>query len=229
MPKLWLAAMNACGVRTIVLNESDERSLLYSNELTSGTECLPYRVCLGDFIRFYRDNGDGLKNVEGFMAGSYGPCRLGKYAIEQMRVLKEIGIDLPIRTTVSNNAYRDLNIGADFERLAWKGLVAFDHLERLLWRTRPYEREAGAANRLFKEYTGRIVRKVHNKEPFEKVLSAAASEFRALIHTGITRKPVIGINGEIFLRSNKFSNSHLVEVCESAWPGGRGIAAERMV
>ncbi|MGA9049416.1 MAG: acyl-CoA dehydratase activase [Dehalococcoidia bacterium] len=210
------AAMNACGVRTIVLNESDERSLLYSNELTSGTECLPYRVCLGDFIRFYRDNGDGLKNVEGFMAGSYGPCRLGKYAIEQMRVLKEIGIDLPIRTTVSNNAYRDLNIGADFERLAWKGLVAFDHLERLLWRTRPYEREAGAANRLFKEYTGRIVRKVHNKEPFEKVLSAAASEFRALIDTGITRKPVIGINGEIFLRSNKFSNSHLVEVCESA-------------
>ncbi len=210
------SAMDACGVRTIVLTESDERSLLYGNELTSGTECLPYRVCLGDFVRFYRDNGTGLKNVEGFMAGSYGPCRLGKYAIEQMRVLKEIGIDLPIRTTVSNNAYRDLNMGADFERLAWKGLVAFDYLEKLLWRTRPYEKRAGAANELFNEYTGRIVRKVRQKEPFEKVLSAAASEFRSLIDTGTRRKPLIGINGEIFLRSNRFSNSHLVEVCESA-------------
>jgi len=210
------AAMDACGVRTIVLTESDERSLLYGNELTSGTECLPYRVCLGDFIRFYRDNGTDLKNIEGFMAGSYGPCRLGKYGIEQMRVLKGIGIDLPIRTTVSNNAYRDLNMGSDFERLAWKGLVAFDYMEKLLWRTRPYEKRAGSANELFKEYTGTIVRKVHDKEPFDKVLSMAASQFRSSIDPGMPRKPVVGINGEIFLRSNRFSNSHLVDVCESA-------------
>ena len=106
---------------------------------TSGTECLPYRVTLGDFLRFYKENGHDLKNVEGFMSGSFGPCRLGKYAIEQIRILKDIGFDLPISTTVSNSAYRDMGLGPGFERLAWKGIVAVDSLQRLLWRVRPYE------------------------------------------------------------------------------------------
>jgi len=82
------------------------------------------------------------------MSGSYGPCRLGKYAIEQIRILKDIGFDLPIRTTVSNNAYRDLGLGYAFERLAWKGIVAIDYLQKLLWRTRPYEKEKGLADTL---------------------------------------------------------------------------------
>ncbi len=210
------AAMEACGARAIVLPEADERNLLYSNQVTSGTECLPYRVCLGDFIRFYHDNGTDLKNVEGFMAGSYGPCRLGKYSIEQMRVLREMGIDLPIRTSVSNNAYRDLNIDPDFERLAWRGIVAFDYLQKLLWRTRPYEKKTVAADKLFDEYTSRIVNLVRKKETFDDILRQATSEFKSLIDPGLSRRPLIGINGEIFLRSNRFSNNDLVKVCEDA-------------
>ncbi|MBL7209869.1 MAG: hypothetical protein ISS52_07200 [Dehalococcoidia bacterium] len=210
------AAMEACGARAIVLPEPDERNLLYSNQVTSGVECLPYRVTLGDFIRFHHDNGAGVKDAEGFMAGSYGPCRLGKYAVEEMRVLKEMGIDLPIRTTVSNNAYRDLNLGPDFERLAWKGIVAIDCLQKLLWRTRPYEKQAGSADRLFDECTSRIVGHVRRKEAFDDVLRQATAEFRSLIVPDLPRKPLIGINGEIFLRSNRFSNSDLVRVCEEA-------------
>ena len=122
------AAMEAFGVKAVSLPEPDERNILYSNQVTSGTECLPYRVTLGDFLRFYYENGHNLKDVEGFMTGSFGPCRLGKYAIEQIRILKDIGFDLPIRTTVSNNAYRDIGLGPGFERLAWKSIVAVDYL-----------------------------------------------------------------------------------------------------
>lgn len=210
------AAMNACGVNASVLPESDERSILYANQMTTGTECLPYRVCLGDFIRYYRDNGGSTKNVEAFMAGSYGPCRLGKYSIEQMRILNEMGIDIPIRTSVSNSAYRDLNIGAGFERLAWRGMVCFDYLQKLLWRTRPYEKEQGAADNLFKEYTGKVVELIGRKEDFKDTMKEAASAFAGLIDRDLPRRPVVGINGEIFLRSNDFSNSHLVRACESA-------------
>jgi hypothetical protein len=95
------AAMEAFGVKAVSLPEPDERNLLYSNPVTSGTECLPYRVTLGDFLRFYYENGHNIKNVEGFMTGAYGPCRLGKYAVEQIRILKDLGFDLQIRTTVS--------------------------------------------------------------------------------------------------------------------------------
>jgi len=210
------AAMQAFGTNAVVLPEPDERNLLYSEQITLGTECLPYRVTLGDYLRFYHENGKSTENIEGFMAGSYGPCRLGKYAVEQIRLLKDIGFELPIRTTVSNNAYRDLNLGNAFERLAWKGIVAFDCLEKLLWRTRPYEKDAGSADALFTQFCRIVADRIRNKEIDEDIVRRATAEFGRLLDPGIPRKPLIGINGEIFLRANRFSNKDLVRVCESA-------------
>jgi predicted nucleotide-binding protein (sugar kinase/HSP70/actin superfamily) len=210
------AAMEAFGVKAVSLPEPDERNILYSNQVTSGTECLPYRVTLGDFMRFYYENGHNLKNVEGFMSGSYGPCRLGKYAIEQIRILKDLGFDLPIRTTVSNNAYRDIGLGSGFERLAWKGIVAIDNLQKLQWRVRPYEKEKGAADKLFDIYLQKVADKVRRKVEYNDILEAATAEYKALLDTTLERRPLVGINGEIYLRSNRFSNKDLVKTCEAA-------------
>ncbi len=210
------AAFEACGVKAMVLPEPDQRNLLYSDQVTSGTECLPYRVTLGDFMRFCYDNGDKLRGYEGLEAGAYGPCRLGKYCIEHTRTLKELGFDLPMRVSVSNNAYRDLELGPGFERPAWRGVVAVDGLQRLLWRARPYEKHKGSANGLFDEYLGRIADRVRRKEGFDDVLRQATSEFKSLIDPGLPPRPLVGINGEIFLRSNRFSNNDLVKACEAA-------------
>jgi predicted nucleotide-binding protein (sugar kinase/HSP70/actin superfamily) len=214
--KAIAAAMEANGARVVVLPEPDERNLLYSNQVTTGAECLPYRVTLGDFMRYYYENGADARDIEGFMAGSYGPCRLGKYAIEQNRLLRDIGFNLAVRSTVSNNAYRDLGLGPGFERLAWRGIVAVDYLEKLLWRTRPYERRPGTADELFDEYLSRIADCLRKKEAFDDVLRQATMEFKALIDSSLPRRPLVGINGEIYLRSNKFSNSNLVRACEDA-------------
>ncbi len=212
------AAMEAFGVKAVVLPEPDERNLLYSNKVTSGRECLPYRVTLGDFMRFFYEGNNGIdpKDVEGFMASSFGPCRFGKYAVEQIRILKEIGFNFPIRTTVSNSAYRDLNLGPKFERLVWKGIVATDYLERLVWRTRPYEKSSGEVDSLFNEYVARLADRVRRREAFDDILREATVKFKSLIDPDRPRRPLVGINGEIYLRSNRFSNSDLVKECEKA-------------
>jgi predicted CoA-substrate-specific enzyme activase len=210
------ALLEGSGFRAVVLPEANERNLFYADKITSGVECLPYRVTLGDFLRFCYEDGTDLKNVEAVMAGAYGPCRFGKYALEQIKILKEVGFDLPIRTTVSNNAYRDTEISPRFARLAWKGCVAIDYLQRLLWRTRPYEKRPGSADELFDEYLGRIVGRVRKKESFDDILRQATSDFKSLIDPELPRKPLVGINGEIFLRSNRFSNQDLVKECEKA-------------
>jgi predicted CoA-substrate-specific enzyme activase len=210
------AALNACGARAITLPEPDERNLLYSNQMSSGTECLPYRVTLGDFLRFCHENGKNLKDYEGLMASAYGPCRFGKYVTEQSLALRELGFDLPMRASVANNGYRDLNLTPDFLRLALNCVFATDGLQRLLWRTRPYEKEAGSAEILFDEYLVRISKRVARKENFDDVLQQATADFKQLIDPGLPRRPLVGINGEIFLRSNRFSNRDLVKECEKA-------------
>jgi predicted CoA-substrate-specific enzyme activase len=210
------ALLEGSGFRAVVLPEANERNLLYADKVTSGVECLPYRVTLGDFLRFSYENGNDLKNIEAVMAGAYGPCRFGKYALEQIKILRDVGIDIPIRTTVSNNAYRDSEISPRYARLAWKGCVAIDYLQRSLWRTRPYEKRQGSTDELFDEYLGRIVGRVRNKESFDDVLRQLSSDFRSLIDPELPRRPLVGINGEIFLRSNRFSNQDLVRECEKA-------------
>jgi predicted nucleotide-binding protein (sugar kinase/HSP70/actin superfamily) len=210
------ALLEGSGFRAVVLPEPDESNLLYADKVTSGVECLPYRVTLGDFLRFSHENGNDLKNVEAVMAGAYGPCRFGKYALEQIKIMRDVGIDIPIRTTVSNNAYRDTEISPRFARLAWKGCVAIDYLQRSLWRTRPYEKRPGSTDELFDEYLGRIVGRVREKEGFNDILSQVSSDFKSLIDPEIPRRPLVGVNGEIFLRSNRFSNQDLVRECEKA-------------
>lgn len=211
------AAMEAFGVRAMVLPEPDERNLLYSNRVTSGKECLPYRVSLGDFLRFYYEGNNhdfAPAGVEGFMASAFGPCRFGKYAVEQIRILKEIGFDLPIRTTVSNNAYRDLNLGAPFEHLAWKSIVAVDYMEKMLWRTRPYEKEPGSTDRFFNECLEALAERVRGRQEVDEFLKDITRQFRSLKDGSLPRRPLVGINGEIYLRSNRFSNRDLVRECE---------------
>jgi predicted CoA-substrate-specific enzyme activase len=210
------ALLESSGFRAVVLPEANERNLLYADKVTSGVECLPYRVTLGDFLRFCYEDGAGLKNVEGVMGGAYGPCRFGKYALEQIKLLKDVGIDLPIRTTVSNNAYRDSDVSPRLARAAWKGCLGVDYLQRLLWRTRPYEKQPGGADELFDGYLDRIVSHIRNREGVDDVLRRATADFRSLIDPELPRRPVVGINGEIFLRSNTFSNQDLVRECEKA-------------
>ncbi|KPK23050.1 MAG: hypothetical protein AMJ70_04405, partial [Dehalococcoidia bacterium SG8_51_3] len=101
-------------------------------------------------------------------------------------------------------------------RLAWNAIVAVDGLQRLLWRTRPYEREKGATEALFDEFLKRIAWRVRRKEPFYDVLRQATTAFKSLIDPHLPPRPLVGINGEIFLRSNRFSNRDLVKECEAA-------------
>ena len=210
------AVMQSAGCRVAVLPEPDEQNLLLANRVTTGTECLPYRVTLGDYLKFFQSNPLAAPDVQLLMAGSYGPCRLGKYALEQDKALRGLGYDARVHTTISNNAYRDINLGTGLLRYGLGGVFAVDWLERLLWRSRPYEKESGSVEKLFNEYLQLLVTAARSKKPFKPVLRQAAAAFSLARNDLLPRKPLVGINGEIYLRTNIFSNRGLVKDCEAA-------------
>lgn len=107
-------------------------------------------------------------------------------------------------------------MGAGFERLAWKGIVAVDYLEKLLWRVRPYEKTAGSSDLLFNDYLSRLSQRVRGKVDYGDLLKQATLDFKGQLDPAQPRHPLIGINGEIYLRSNRFSNKDLARTCEAA-------------
>jgi predicted nucleotide-binding protein (sugar kinase/HSP70/actin superfamily) len=134
-------------------------------------------------------------------------------------VLEKLGLsDVPIfAPTQDMSFYHDLSIaGNDFAMAAWKGIVAYELLTKCLHETRPYECETGAAERLYKTYRDKIYRTLcrNGKGGMEELLRAMRDDFGSLPRRR-EQRPLIGIVGEIFVRSHKFSNEELIRKIEA--------------
>lgn len=208
-------AMRAFGVDAQVLPESDERSMSLSRDMTSGKECLPFRDTLGGILLAAQQGRIPAEGARALMAGSFGPCRIGKYSQEIQRILNERGIPVEVLTTVSDNSYADLGLGIPFEILAWKGIVATDLLQKMLWSTRPYEKQPGETNKAYQYYLNQIGEYVERKKDLGPLLKEMANIFFELRDPSLPKRPIVGGNGEIYVRANSFCNQRLVETCEA--------------
>jgi predicted nucleotide-binding protein (sugar kinase/HSP70/actin superfamily) len=97
--------------------------------------------------------------------------------------------------------------------MCWRGALAIDVLQKALWEHRPHEKERGASDRAYDAALARITAAIEARSDLLPVLKEAYEEFRAIPLTDRT-KPVIGVVGEIYIRSNRFSNENIVRQIE---------------
>jgi predicted CoA-substrate-specific enzyme activase len=213
----FAAAFTRSGVPAEVLPESDGKTLEYGRTFTSGKECYPCIVTTGDMVRKCKEPGFDPDKSAFFMPSGTGPCRFGQYSRLQRLVLREIGLEgVPI---ISPNQGRQFyneigQVARSFDRLAWRGLLAADFLEKMLHERRPYEKVKGETDRVFWESIGRVSDAITNGENIFEALKQCRDKFLAIAIDKSERRPLIGIVGEIFVRSNRFSNDNIVAEVE---------------
>jgi predicted nucleotide-binding protein (sugar kinase/HSP70/actin superfamily) len=84
-----------------------------------------------------------------------------------------------------------------------------------LHESRPYERQKGSADELYRHHLEKLLKSLRGKNGrVEDALKVVRRDFEALPKTD-ARKPLIGVVGEIFVRSNKFSNEDVVRKIEA--------------
>ena len=116
-----------------------------------------------------------------------------------------------------------------FRRSAYVGIVFGDILDRMLWRTRPYEKEKGQAEDYYEKALSIMCRSLEahgRRKRFHhmiKVLEEVVNKARSIIDPSIPPKPLIGMVGEIYLRSHRQSNQDLIKLLESQ--GGEVVNA----
>jgi predicted nucleotide-binding protein (sugar kinase/HSP70/actin superfamily) len=210
------AAFSACGVDAEVMAKSDEETSYWGRRYTLGRECYPAIVTIGDMVRETKRSDFDPKTSAFFMGGSSGPCRFGQYSMLQRLVLDDLGLsDVPIYApNQAKDFFKDLElIGKDFERLAWRGIVACDILEKALREKRPYERNRGETEEVYKEYLEKVCCAIRERRDLLPVMREAGAAFSAIL-VNKERRPVIGLLGEFFVRSNAFSNEDIVKRLE---------------
>jgi len=213
------AAFEAVGVPAVMMDEPDEETLKWGRKFTSGKECYPCIVTTGDMVKYTKRPDFDADGALFFMPAGSGPCRFGQYNMLHRIVLAELGLDrVPVFSpNQGKTLYNDLGIvGNEFTRRAWWGVVAIDMLEKLLLQTRPYELEPGATHQLYWSFVKRVEESIVRDGALDAIVAIcrdAALAWPSLAVGGEPR-PVVGIVGEIYVRSNRFSNNRFIATVE---------------
>jgi predicted nucleotide-binding protein (sugar kinase/HSP70/actin superfamily) len=108
----------------------------------------------------------------------------------------------------------------DFRRTAYLAVVVADLLDRILWRTRPYEKAKGLAEAHFEESLKVMTEAVEThgrRKRFRLILARLerlAGKAKEIIDPAIPPKPLIGMIGEIYLRTHRQSNQEIIRLLE---------------
>lgn len=213
------AAFEHCGISAEVLPESDKTAIDLGKKFVSGKECYPCLVTTGDMVRKVMEADFIPEESAFFMPSGTGPCRFGQYNVFHKIVLEKLGItDVPIfAPTQDTSFYADLGmVGKDFSLQSWKGIIAYELLTKSLHETRPYECSRGSADQLYDSYAQKLYHALRrtNGNNIDAVLGNMRKDFGHLPREA-GKRPLIGIIGEIFVRSHKFSNDNLVRKIEA--------------
>ncbi len=210
------AAFRSCGVDAEVLPESDDETLRIGREFSSGRECYPLALTTGDMIKAARRPGFDADSSAFFMPTGKGPCRFGQYHRYHRQVLDRVGLDrVEILSPMQDESlHQDVRmLDKNFFLMSWRGAFAVDMLQKALWECRPHEKRPGQTDKVYEAALERVTDAVERRADLLPVLRDAYEEFSAVEISERTR-PVIGVVGEIYIRSNRFSNEDVVRQIE---------------
>ncbi|MEW6266341.1 MAG: acyl-CoA dehydratase activase [Thermodesulfobacteriota bacterium] len=213
------SVFRAFNVQAEVLPPSDGETLLLGRKITSGKECYPCILTTGDLAKLTRRPDFDPDKSAFFMPSAYGPCRFGQYHRFQRLALDQMGFpQVPIYSPdQSDEMYEELDLagGGDLTRIAWRGIVAVDLLQKALFQTRPYEINRGQTEAVYRECLADVCRTLETKGDMGRCLKRCRARQEQVEVKDPGSRPTVGVVGEIYVRNNDYSNENALRAIES--------------
>jgi predicted CoA-substrate-specific enzyme activase len=225
------ACLRGIGARAEALPIPDNEVLELGRRYTSGKECIPMTVLLGSMLQRIQKSKDENETFSFFLPTASGPCRFGCYHTMQKIVVERAGLKGKVGfwSPADTDYFEGMDPG--FSALALSGFLACDMLLAAMYDTRPTETRPGAAKEIFEFYKGEVekllekvasgplsagntVGQVVSGHMFGLVpiLKRAAKAYMAV--KGQEELPTVLVVGEIFVRSEPFSNNYVIQKLE---------------
>ncbi|HAM10581.1 MAG TPA: CoA activase [Bacteroidales bacterium] len=212
------AAARSCGIPSEVLPPQTEEDLAIGRKYTSSKECFPMICTTGSFLKKLMEPGADASKISFFMPDHNGPCRFGQYNQFHRILFDRLGYkDAELVTPSNDTSYEDVagEHGQKFRINAWKGFVVFDYLRKIYRETRPYEINMGDTDKLYHESRKKLELCIERgARGLHKTLTEIVMDFTKIKVDKSTRKPVVGVLGEIFMRDNAGCNGNIANRLE---------------
>ena len=232
------ACFRGAGLRAESLGQPNTESLQHGRRHTSGKECLPMCLTLGNLLKRLdraRNTGERFTLL---MPSTHGPCREGAYNLLNQITLDRLGWKERFRIwALHDSGYFD-DFPPGLTMLFFSAFMASDLLLEARHDVRPVETRAGAAEEIYQRYLARLLALAERAASgnlsrlpslwqfasgrlfgIRELLADAAQEFAAV--RGPSDLPTVLVAGEIYVRCDPFANDFLIEKLEQ-----RGLRAK---
>ncbi|MDR2451500.1 MAG: acyl-CoA dehydratase activase-related protein, partial [Candidatus Accumulibacter sp.] len=218
-------AFRACGYHLKVLENVSQGAVEQGLRYVNNDACFPSILVVGQIIEALKSGDCDTARTAVMISQTGGGCRATNYVGYLLKALQDSGFsDVPI---ISLNAIgmersNGFKLSLPLLHRLMMCMVYGDLLMQTLFRTRPYEKEAGAAQVLYETWTARCKESVFdgNFRRFRKNVRDIVRDFDALPLTSAV-KPRIGLVGEILVKFNPGANNDIVRIIEKE--GGEAV------
>lgn len=183
--------------------------------------CYPAIITIGSLMRALKSGEYDLNRTALMMSQTGGMCRASNYIGFIHKALDEEGLSqIPV---ISLNTHGfEPQPGFKFTpglgiKLV-QAVVYGDALQQCLYRTRPYEKEPGSAETLYRSWQKKAAAAILKGESFhqyKKNISAIIKDFDRLPLADVPRRPRIGIVGEIYVKFSPIASNDIVHAIEA--------------
>jgi len=215
--RMLAATFRAHGLGAEALPMSDAASLDVGRSLTTGKECYPCILTTGDIVKKTRAPDFDPDSAAFFMAQANGPCRFGQYHKFHRMVLDDLGLEQVPMVVIDQTeewVSHVQSLGPETYRALWDLSVIVDFLKKMACEIRPYEVHKGETEKVYEQCLRHLEQVTERNQDY---FAAAAELRRRMEAIPIDRseaRPLVGVVGEIYVRSNAFANNFLVHKLE---------------
>ena len=209
------------GYNMEVLGNDNRNVIDFGLKFVNNDACFPSITAVGQIMEAVLSGRYDTHRLAIIMTQTGGCCRASNYVGFIRRALEKAGMSyIPVISLNANGMEKSEGFKMTPKLLiaAGKGVVYGDLFMRCLYRTRPYEKVSGSADKLHKKWLEICTDELTNprsKHTYKKVCEGIVREFDSLPLVDGLKKPRVGIVGEILVKYMPLANNHLVELLES--------------
>ncbi len=214
-------ALRASGYNVEVLANDNKAAVNVGLKYVNNDACYPSLMVVGQIMDAILSGKYDLDKTAVIITQTGGGCRASNYIGFIRRALEKAGypqipvISLNLNGFEKNPGFK-LTLSM-FKRAVYAVLLG-DIFMKVLYRVRPYEKEAGSANALWKRLEEECIAFVTSKNPklgtFKKLCRKIIREFDTFPIYEDMKKPKVGVVGEILVKYMPAANNYLVDLLE---------------
>jgi predicted nucleotide-binding protein (sugar kinase/HSP70/actin superfamily) len=218
-------AFTACGYHARVLEDVSAEAVDHGLRFVNNDACYPSIIVVGQIIEALKSGEYDPAKTAVMLTQTGGGCRATNYIGFMRMALYHAGFpDVPV---ISLNAlglekHEGFKLSLQLLNRLMMGVVYGDLFMQVLFRTRPYEREAGSADALYETWAARCREAV-----FEGGFRRFGQNIRDIVRAFDTmpltdeRRSRVGLVGEILVKFNPGANNDIVRIIEQE--GGEAV------